>query len=98
MRLFFRRHRGSQSVRGPRVSISMSPDADPAQIARELSFVMAGRPRPERLTARQVLIDSLRKDDYFVQEPDHRIGWLANQLLLDLDEAGLEIVAEEDVE
>lgn len=71
--------------------IASTDEDNPQQTARQLNFVIGRKP-----TARQVLTDSLRKDDFFAQDPAHRVGWLAARLLLALDEAGLEIVAKEE--
>ncbi|MFC3986469.1 hypothetical protein [Streptosporangium jomthongense] len=70
---------------------ALDDEGSPQQVARQLNFAMGRKP-----TARQVLINSLRQDDFFAQDPAHRVGWLADRLLLALDEAGLEIVAKDE--
>jgi hypothetical protein len=52
---------------------------------------------PLSRNARQVLTDSLMRDEMLAEEPD-QVATIVKDLLMDLQEAGLEIVASGDVE
>ncbi|MGW4422543.1 hypothetical protein [Streptosporangium sp. NPDC004631] len=76
---------------GPFIRLGESANVDPYKIATELRYLLGrGRP-PGRPTARQVLTASLWDDDLLTQDPD-RVERLADAILNDLDQHGLEIV------
>lgn len=99
VRWLSRRHRGSQTGDlTPVVHISAFPEgADPAEIARAFSYAIQGRRPPGRRTARQVIGSTLAQNPDLAAQPDY-LHTLVDYILLDLGEAGLEIVAREDVE
>ncbi|MFN2636869.1 MAG: hypothetical protein ABR585_07585 [Gemmatimonadaceae bacterium] len=108
MRWLPRRHRGSQTGDvAPFVRIGVVPAADPAEIAEitarwpRLDSKARDKGSSEKtaptLTARQVLTASLTRDLNLANEPDH-VMTLVDDILLDLDEHGLTIVASSEVE
>lgn len=78
------------------IALADDAETDPYKVARELCRAM-GRPWPARLSAREVLTASLMRDERLADEPGH-VETLVKGILLDLDEAGLTIVASGDVE
>ncbi|MFB9681241.1 hypothetical protein [Streptosporangium vulgare] len=63
-------------------------------MARVFSYALGSRRPPERRTARQVIASTLAQNPDIAAQPDY-LQTLVDYILLDLDEAGLEIVARE---
>ncbi|MEV8637760.1 hypothetical protein AB0395_39550 [Streptosporangium sp. NPDC051023] len=106
MKLFSRRHRGSQaedstptSGAGSLVTENGNVDWYPGNGWSDAPPPLPSSQRPisRRPTARQVLTSSLWRHGNFAEDPDE-VERLADAILLDLDEAGLEVVAKDDVE
>lgn len=76
---------------GPFIRLGESANVNPYKIAAELRYLLGGGRPPGRPTARQVLTASLWDDDLLAQDPD-RMERLADAILNDLDQHGLEIV------
>lgn len=76
---------------GPFIRLGESANVNPYKIAAEMCYRLTGRWPRVRPTARQVLTASLWDDDLLAQDPD-RVERLADAILNDLDQHGLEIV------
>ncbi|MFF3443629.1 hypothetical protein [Streptosporangium sp. NPDC002721] len=73
------------------------PSASLFEAPQKFVVLSGGGPIFVPLTARQALTDSLMRDETLAAEPDH-VETLVKGILLDLNEAGLTIVASGDVE